>query len=311
MKKLISIIIPAYNEEAVLQELKRRLQLVMDSEKKYNFEVIIVENGSYDSSFRILLNIRKEDPRFKIIQLSRNFGMDNALVSGLKYAKGDAAILMNADLQDPPEMIPHFLRRWEAGYEIIYGVIRKRKGVPLFNKLLQNLFYKVIYRLTNKAVPKNVADFRLIDKKVYHAVNTMEERNKFLRGLVVWTGFRQIGVPFIRPKRHAGRTKFNFIALVKVAMNGIFSFSYFPLTLTLFMGLFVSLASFIMLIAQFINYLIQGRVVPGYFSLILIILFLFGMLFFMLGIIGIYIARIYDEVKKRPNFIIREKIGLD
>ncbi len=311
MKKLISIVIPVYNEEEVLDELKGRLQKITAKIEKYDFEIIVVENGSVDSSYEKLLKFNKEDNRFKILQLSRNFGCDGGISAGLKYAKGDAAIIMNADLQDPPELIPEFIKKWEEGYEVVYGIIQKREGIPYVRRMLSSLFYRVINKLTDKIIPKNASDFRLIDKKVYTIVNKMDERNKFIRGIISWTGFKQIGMPFKRPPRFAGESKAGPFTLMKVATNGIFSFSYFPLRIATILGFIIFIGSFILFFIEIALYLIYGRVVPGFTTLMLVISFLFGMLFFFLGIMGIYIARVYDEVKQRPNFIVKNEIGLE
>ncbi|MHB8163923.1 MAG: glycosyltransferase family 2 protein [Methanoregula sp.] len=309
MKKLISIVIPAYNEEAVVEELKKRLQQVMDQCKTYDFEVIIVENGSADSTFEQLIAIHHEDARFKIVQLSRNFGCDGGITAGLAYAKGDAAVIMNADLQDPPELIPRFIQEWEAGYEIIYGVIQKREGVNVIRRLLSRLAYMIIFRLSNQMIPENASDFRLVDRKVYTIINSLKEKNKFLRGLVVWTGFKQLGIPFERKPRFAGESKADFKTVWNVAINGIFSFSYFPLKIATFMGFLLSTLSFIMALVEIYLYLTFGREVPGFTTLILVTLFCFGMIFLMFGIMGTYIERIYDEVKQRPNYIVNNAIG--
>lgn len=309
MKKLISVVIPAFNEEAVIDELKKRLQNVMDSHPDYDFEVIIVENGSADSTFERLLTVHRKDPRFKIVQLSRNFGCDGGITAGLEYATGDAAVIMNADLQDPPELIVSFLRKWESGYEIVYGVIQKREGVGVIRRLLSRMAYLIISRLSNRMIPENASDFRLIDKKVYTIINTMKEKNKFLRGLVVWTGFRQTGVPFERQPRFAGESKADFRTVWYVAMNGIFSFSYFPLKIATGLGFLLSTISFIGAFVEFLLYLLYGREVPGFTTIILVVLFCFGMVFLIFGILGIYIERIYDEVKQRPNYIVNNEIG--
>lgn len=309
MKKLISIVIPAYNEELVLDELKKRLQQMAEKQANYDFEFIIVENGSWDDSYEKLLKFNKEDKRFKIVQLSRNFMCDGGITAGLKYARGDAAVVMNADLQDPPELIHEFIKKWEKGYEIVYGLIDKRKGVSFMRRMLSSSFYLVINKLTNNMIPRNASDFRLMDRKVYSVVNRMEERNRFLRGVVAWTGFRQIGIPYKRPPRFAGEPKANIFAALGVALNGVFSFSYFPLKLATWLGFLTFFASIIMFFVEVGLYLAFGMRVQGFTTTILIILALFGMLFFILGIMGIYIARIYDEVKQRPNFIVRNEIG--
>jgi polyisoprenyl-phosphate glycosyltransferase len=311
MKKLISVVIPAYNEEEVLEELKNRLKKVMAQNSNYDFEIIIVENGSWDSSYMMLKEINQDDSRFKVVKLSKNFGCDGGIVAGLKYAKGDAAVIMNADLQDPPEMISQFIRKWEDGYEIIYGIIQKREGVSHIRKVLSSLAYVIIYNLTHETIPKNASDFRLIDRKVYETVNRMNEKNKFLRGIIAWTGFKQTGIPYERPARFAGETKAGFFAAFNVAMNGIFSFSYFPLHIATIMGFVVSIATFVLIFIELGLFLVYGQVVPGFTTTIILMLFLFGMLFFLMGIIGIYLGRIYDEVKDRPSFIVAERIGFD
>lgn len=311
MKKLISIVIPAYDESAVLDELKRRLQAMADKMGRYDFEFIIVENGSHDNSFDKLLGFNREDRRFKIVQLSRNFKCDGGITAGLNYASGDAVVIMNADLQDPPEIIPEFIRKWEQGYEIVYGIIKKRRGISSTRRILSSLFYRFINRLTNNAIPKNVSDFRLIDRKVCSTVNSMEERNRFVRGVIAWTGFRHAGIPFNRPKRFAGKSKSNIFAAMGVALNGVFSFSYFPLKIATFLGFMTFILSFTLFFVEIGLYVVYGRKVQGFTTTILVILFLFGMLFFLLGIMGIYIARIYDEVKQRPNFIVRSTVGFE
>jgi dolichol-phosphate mannosyltransferase len=310
MKKLISVAIPAYNEEEVLDELKKRLQNTAQICDQYDFEIIITENGSYDNTLAKLMAIHTEDPRFKIVKLSRNFGCDGGIAAALQYASGDAAVIMNADLQDPPEVIPEFIKKWEQGYEIVYGIIKRREGVSFTKRALSYTFYKVIHRLTNKAIPENVSDFRLIDKKVYSIINQMGERNKFLRGMIAWTGFRQTGVPITRPKRFAGEAKGNkFFPVLNVALNGIFSFSYFPLRLAVVLGFLVSALSFLMGGIELVEYFLHGSPVQGFTTTIVVILFLFGMQFFVIGIIGEYLARVYDEAKARPNFIVDTVIG--
>ncbi len=311
MKKMISIVIPAYNEEEVLDELKKRLQSVMASINNYDFEVIIAENGSHDSSYAKLTEIYNDDPRFKIVRLSRNFGSTGGILAGLSYAKGDAAVVMCADLQDPPEMIVDFVKKWEEGYDVIYAYIMKREGVPLTRRLFSSAFYKIISAMTNKAIPENASEFRLMDRKVYTIINNMHEDNKFIRGLVAWTGFKQIGIPFERPPRFAGESKADFITVVKLALDGIFSFSNFPLQIAMIIGVIISVISFIAILLELALFFIYGREVPGFTTLIIVMLFLFGMLFLILGIIGEYLARIYDEVKHRPSFIVDNTIGLN
>jgi polyisoprenyl-phosphate glycosyltransferase len=310
MKKLVSIVIPAYNEEPVVGELAKRLKGVMAANNDYDFEVIIVENGSVDGTFEKLLAINLEDDRFKVLKLSRNFGCDGGIAAGLSKARGDAAVIMNADLQDPPELITEFIKKWEEGYEIVYGIIERREGMSRTRIFLSSAFYKIIHALTNKVIPENVSDFRLIDKKVYTIVNKMEERNKFLRGIIAWTGFNQTGIPFERPARFAGDSKGALLPTIKVAMNGIFSFSYFPLKIATMLGFIVSIGSFSLLVIELVLWLMYGSTVQGFTTMIVVILFLFGTMFLLIGIMGEYIARIYDEVKGRPNWIIQDEIGI-
>lgn len=311
MKKKVSICVPVFNEEAVLRELISRSQKMMSAESGYDFELIMVENGSRDRSYEILREERGRDSRIKIVRLSRNFGCDGAITAGLKYVSTDATVIMNADLQDPPELIPEFLRRWEAGYSIVYGVIKKRHGEKFLRKALSSLFYVIINALTRGLFPRNASDFRLVDKDVAKTINSMKETNRFMRGMIAWTGYSQIGVEFERPARFAGKSKSGLGAVFKVAMNGIFSFSYFPLRVITVLGIIISTSSFMLMVAFIISFFVLGRIVPGHTSTIVIMLFLFGILFFILGIIGEYLARIYDEVKGRPNFIVIEEIGVD
>src|SRR3989344_2669149 len=204
MKKLISIVIPIYNEEENVEELHKRLSQLFSKEKKYNFEIVAVEHGSTDATFKKLLFLNKKDKRLKILQLSKNFGnADAGIVAGLQFAKGDAAVITMADLQEPPNIISMFFRKWEKGFEIVNGIVKERPGVPPTRRISSDLFYKVLNYLTGNLFPENVSDFRLIDKKVYEIINGMEEKNKFLRGLITWTGFKQTGIPFKRSPRFA------------------------------------------------------------------------------------------------------------
>jgi len=216
---------------------------------------------------------------------------------------------MMADLQDPPELVLRFLEKWEEGYDIIYTVVLKRIGIGLARNFFSIMFYKIFGALTDRAIPENASDFRLIDRRVYETVNRMNERNRMLRGIIAWTGFRQYAIDYERPPRFAGESKADFMHVFKLALDGIFSFSYIPLKLTTYIGFIISVLSFVMIIVELALLVLYGREVPGFTTLIIAILFLFGMLFMILGIIGEYIARIYDEVKQRPNYIVKREIG--
>lgn len=308
--QLISIVIPFYNEEGNIDELYKRLSNLFVKEIKYNFEIIAVEHGSSDSTFKKLLAINKKDKRLKIVELSRNFGSaDPGISAGLNFAKGDALVITMADLQEPISLISKFLRKWEEGFEIVYGIVEKRPDTSFLRRSLSILFYKILNLMTGNIFPENVSDFRLIDKKVYEVVNKMPERNKYLRGVIAWTGFRQVGIPFERTARFSGESKADFATVLGVAANGIFSFSYVPLRMVTFIGFILSLVSFFVIILQISLFVIYGRGAPGISTIVILTSFLFGMLFLILGVIGEYLARIYDEVKGRPSFIVKNLIG--
>jgi len=311
MKKLISVVIPAYNEEAVVDELCKQLKIVFDENREYDFETIMVENGSTDRTFEKLLQIHKEDPRFKILQLSRNFRMDGGMTAGLQYAKGDAAMIMTANLQDPPNMIPQFIKKWEEGYEHVYGVVSKRPGKSWIRRLNSQLFYTIINKLTNNLIPKNASDSRLVERKVYEAINRMDERNRFMRGIFVWVGFKSIGLKFERNKRFAGKSHAHFNGVLQLAIQGIFAFSYVPIRFIAIFGFIISGISLIYLLYIVVKVLTKGVPFPGYGTIVSLILLMFGFLFLILGVLGQYIAQIYEEVKERPNFIVRKEIGFD
>lgn len=309
MRKKVSIVIPVFNEEAVIPELVKRLSRFINQLPQYEFETIFVENGSSDRSYELLAKAALKDKRFKILQLSRNFSCDGGIAAGMQYSRGDACVIMMADLQEPIELIKKFIEKWEEGYEIVYGIVKKRAGGPTRN-FSSILFYKILNIFTKNMFPENASDFRLIDKKIYQTINQMPEQNKYLRGLVMWTGFKHIGIPFNREKRFAGKSKANLGTVLSVALNGLFSFSYLPLRLVSYMGLVLTIVSFILIIFYLALYFIYGRQTPGITTVILLLLFLFGMLFFTLGIISEYIARIYDEAKRRPTFIVKKTINL-
>ena len=308
-KKLISIVIPVYNEELVIPELIKQLKIFANISKDYNFEFITVEHGSHDKSFVMLEKNALKDPRFKVLRLAKNVGCDGGIAAGMAHAKGDACVVLMADLQEPINLISEFIKKWETGYEIVYGQVRRRTASAIRN-FNSRMFYKIMNFLTEGDFPENVSDFRLMDRKVYEAVSAMPEQNKYLRGLIMWTGYSSIGVPFDRVERFAGESKADFRTVLKVATNGIFSFSYFPLHAVTFIGLFMTAISFLMIMAYLYLYLIHGQVTPGVNTIIILMLFLFGVLFFILGIISEYLARIYEEAKHRPQYLVKTKVNL-
>lgn len=311
MKKTISIVVPAYNEEASVDELARRLTLTFDANPAYEFEAIIVENGSLDRTMERLLDIHNRDPRFKIVQLARNFRMDGGITAGLHYASGDAAVIMTADLQDPPELISQFIRKWEEGYENVFGIVKKRQGTPLLRRINSYLFYFIADRLTGGRIPRNASDFRLVDRKVYNTINTIHERNRFVRGLFAWVGYKSIGIEFERPPRFAGESNAHTLKVLELALKGIFAHSYVPLRLILVTGLLISMGAFVFLVYIVGRALLFGVPFPGFGTIMSVMLLMFGMLFTMLGIMSEYIGLIYEEVKARPNFITRRAVGFD
>ncbi len=306
-KKLISIIIPAYNEEECVDELARRLQKVCELENAYDFEIVIIENGSVDSTWNKLEKIADTDARFTIIQLSRNFRMDGGLTAGLENVSGDACVLMTADLQDPPEMIHQFLRLWEEGWENIYGVLTKREGTGPIRTMNSKLFYWLAGKLTDGRIPKNASDFRLVDKKVYETVKKMAERNRFVRGLFAWVGFKSIGIPMERPPRFGGKSNANTFGVVDLAFKGIFANSYKPLKLISISGIILSVVSFLTLIPLIFLWIFKGVPFAGFGTIVSFSLLVLGFLSMMLGILSEYVGLIYEEVKQRPNYVISNR----
>lgn len=309
--KLISVVIPAYNEEACVDELASRLERVFEALPNYDFEVIVVENGSWDRTYELLLDIRRRDPRFKIVQLARNFGADGGFTAGLMHARGEAAVIMSADLQDPPEMIEQLVAKWEEGYENVYGIVTARRGTGLVRRINSRAFYWVIGKLTDNLVPPNASDFRLVDRRVYETVNTMNEQNRFLRGLFAWVGYRSVGIEYERPPRHGGSSKANTMHVLDLATRGILAHSNVPLKVIPLVGGAISLFSFVGLLYVGVTYFFFGLPFQGFGTIVGLSLLLFGFLFSILGIIGQYIGLIYEEVKRRPNFVVRETVGLD
>ncbi len=310
-RKLISVVIPAYNEEANIDELSLRLAAVFDAEPTYDFEAIIVENGSLDQTFERSLAARERDPRFKVLQLSRNFRMDGGLTAGLASASGDAAVLMAADLQDPPELIHQFLRKWEEGYEVVYQIVTDRQGTGPIRRMNSQLFYWLAGRMTDGRIPRNVSDFRLVDRRVYEAVNVMEERNRFVRGLFAWVGFSSVGIEHARAPRTGGVSSAHTLGVIDLAFKGIFAHSYKPLRLISLFGLLLSGLSFLAIIVFAIRFLVDGVPFAGFGTIVCLFLLMFGFLFTMLGIVSEYVGLIYEEVKQRPNFVVRRRVGLE
>ena len=309
-KKLISLIIPAYNEEDCVDELAKRLSQVFDAETHYDFEVIIIENGSIDSTWEKLQVISKADNRFKVLKLSRNFRMDGGLTAGLDYVNGDACVLMTADLQDPPELIPTFLRKWEEGFENVYGIVTKREGTGPIRTMNSRLFYWLAGKLTDGRIPRNASDFRLVDRKVYVAVRGMTERNRFVRGLFAWAGFNSIGVPMERPPRFGGVSNAHTFKVLDLAFKGIFAHSYKPLRLITVFGFVLCITAFLSIFPLLFIWVVYGVPFAGFGSLVALFLLILGTVSLMLGILSEYVGLIYEEVKGRPNYLVSETLGI-
>lgn len=309
-RRRIDVIIPAYNESDCVDELARRLADVFDAESAYDWRCLIVENGSVDDTWDKLRAIFERDPRFCVIRLARNFRMDGGLTAGLAYATGDACVLMTADLQDPPELIPTFLRKWEEGFGNVYGVVTKREGTGPLRTFNSKAFYWLAGKMTDGRIPRNASDFRLLDRKVYEAVRSMDERNRFVRGLVAWVGFPSIGIPMERPPRYGGVSNAHSFKVIELAFKGIFAHSYLPLRLITVVGVAASVLSIVGLVVAAVLWVVRGVPFGGFGTLVALVVLAFGLLAFMLGIVSEYVGLIYEEVKQRPNYIVAQTLGI-
>jgi glycosyltransferase involved in cell wall biosynthesis len=305
MKPMFSIVAPVYNEIGNLDELYRRIKEVMDRTGE-DWELVLVDDGSSDGSTEKIRELGRLDSRVRPVIFARNFGHQIAVTAGLDYSRGDAVVIIDADLQDPPEVILDMIEKWRQGYQVVYAVRTEREGESWFKKFTAALFYRIIYRITDVKIPLDTGDFRLLDRKVVDVMKGMRERYRFLRGMSVWVGFRQTGVEYKRAARFAGETKYPFRKMLKFALNAITSFSYFPLQLATYMG-FVSAGVAIVIIPIVIILRVTGlRGFYGQASTLIAVLFLGGVQLISLGILGEYIGRIYDEVKGRPLYIVSE-----
>lgn len=312
---MISIVVPCYNEKEVLDELYQRLSAAAESWGE-PFEVIVVDDGSEEDTWQRIEAIHQRDPRWKAVRFSRNFGHQTAVSAGIARAAGQAVIVMDADLQDPPEELHRFLAGWREGYDVVYGLRRNRKEGPL-KRLCYHLFYRILAGSASQPIPTDSGDFCLMDRKVVDLLNAMPERNRFVRGLRAWVGFRQMGVEYARDARRGGEPKYTLAKLVRLAIDGLFSFSTVPLRLATYLGLAVSTIAFLGAVFTLVQRLFHdwfARIglepVPGFATIVIAILFLGGVQLICLGIMGEYIGRIYDEVKGRPSWIVRQTLGL-
>ena len=310
MKK-ISLVIPMYFEEQVVEECYNRVTKILKTLKNYEYEVIFINDGSKDKTLEILEEIANNDKNIKVISFSRNFGHQAAVTAGLKYATGDAIVIMDADLQDPPELMPEMLKKWEEGYDVIYGKRKARKGESAFKLLTAKAFYSTLNKLSDVEIPKDTGDFRLVDRKVVDVINSLPEHNKFLRGLFSWVGFKQYAYEYERKERFAGKTKYPLKKMLKLAQDGILSFSTKPLKLVGALGLLSVIISVSILIYSLLSFAFNwNSLTAGWTSIMCTITFLGGVILISLWMIGEYIARIYDETKQRPQYIVDKTLNI-
>lgn len=305
MKK-ISILIPAYNEQSTIKHLYERLSKLADNNKIYNFEFLFVNDGSKDKTLDIIKEYSLNDPRIAYINLSRNFGKEIAMAAGIDHVTGDAMVIIDADLQDPPELIPKMIKYWEKGYDDVYAKRNSREGETWFKKFSSKLFYRVLQKSTNIPIQIDTGDFRLLDKRCIESLRLIRESQRYTKGMFSWIGYKKKEITYDRDPRIAGDTKWNYRKLINFAIDGITSFTTAPLRISSFFGFIISFIAFFFILIIIIKTIIFGDPVAGYPSLMAVILFLGGLQLLSLGIIGEYIGRIYNETKKRPLYLIEE-----
>lgn len=303
----LSVVIPVYNEEENVGPLLERLTAVLD-DLTDRWEVLFVDDGSRDRSVALIRAARDDEPRVKLIRLSRNFGHQAALNAGIDHATGEAVILMDADLQDPPEVLPDLVQAWRDGAEVAYGIRRRREG-NVVKRAGYRVFYRLYRRLADIDVPLDSGDFCLMDRVVVDALVALPESQRFLRGLRSWVGFEQVGVPYDRPERHAGEPKYSFTGLIKLAVDGLLSFSAIPLRMASLLGLVTAFAGVVYIMFALAARLRTGDIPEGWTSTIAIVLVLGGVQLLMIGVLGEYLARVYAETKGRPSYIVRERLS--
>ncbi len=311
MKK-ISVIVPMYFEEAVVSECYKRLKEVLTNLDNYEYEIIFIDDGSRDQTLSILEKIAMVDKNVKIISFSRNFGHQAAVQAGLKLSAGDAVVIIDADLQDPPELIPQMISLWENGNDVIYAKRKSREGETKFKLFSAKMFYNILNDLSDVSIPKDTGDFRLADRKVVDVINSLPEHNKFFRGLFSWVGFKQAPIEYERKERFAGETKYPLNKMIKLAKDGIFSFSTKPLKFVTRLGIVSIIISILILIYSLLSFIFDwNNLTPGWTSIMVTITFFAGIQLVSLGMISEYIGRIYDESKNRPSYIINKTINFE
>ncbi|HEV2061220.1 MAG TPA: glycosyltransferase family 2 protein [Solirubrobacteraceae bacterium] len=307
MGELVSVVVPMFNEESTTRELYRRVSAALAGEA---FELVAVDDGSTDATPAVLAELADADPRVKVVALSRNFGHQTALSAGLDHAAGAAVVMMDADLQDPPELIPAMLARWRDGSDVVYAVRTSREGETRFKRATARLFYRVLAKLSDVRLPPDAGDFRLLDRRAVDALLAMPERNRYLRGMTVWVGFTQTAIPYARAPRHAGTSRYPLRRMLRLSLDAISSFSHAPLQVATIMGFLCAALAFLA-IPVAVGFRIAGEFVPGITTTVIAVLLLGGIQLIALGVIGEYVGRIYDEVKRRPLYFVRERRNLD
>jgi polyisoprenyl-phosphate glycosyltransferase len=305
----LSIVVPCYNESEVLPSFYERTKIVLES-CNIDYEIIFINDGSDDQTLKIISTLRQSNQRVKIIDLSRNFGKEIAITAGIDFACGEAVIVIDADLQDPPELIPEMFRFWREGYDVVYATRIKRDGETYLKKISAQAFYWLIARLSNVRIPENTGDYRLMSRIAIEAVKQFQEQHRFMKGLFSWIGYRQVSIPYHRAPRHAGSTKWNYWKLWNFAIEGITSFSYGPLRVASYLGIVTAFFAIIYASIVIIKVYVRGRDVPGYASIMVTMLFLGAVQLITLGIIGEYLGRIFNEVKRRPLYLVQQLSGI-
>jgi len=310
-KRLLSVVVPCANEEEILPRTNAKLTAVLEGLPDLNFEIVYVDDGSTDTTPLVLHQLQSTDGRVRVVRLSRNFGHQVAITAGMEHAAGDAVVVIDADLQDPPEVIAEFVKAWKQGHDVAYGVRVEREGETHFKLWTAKLFYRLMGRLSDTQIPLDSGDFRLIDRKVLDALVAMPERDRYIRGMVSWVGFSQAPVPYHRAAREAGRTKFSLFRMLRFGADGIVSFSTLPLKLASWLGFVVSGIAMAGVVWALCARLFGKNWVQGWASLTIAILFLGGVQLICLGIIGEYLGRTYGESKRRPLYVVRERLGFE
>jgi len=306
-----SIVAPIYNEEGNIQKLYDRITKVMDATGE-DWELVTVNDGSRDRSFELLSELSAKDSRIKVVNFARNFGHQLAVTAGLHHTSGDAVVVIDADLQDPPELILEMIERWKAGYHVVYAVRQERKGESWFKLFTAKLFYRIIYRITDVDIPLDTGDFRLMDRKVVDALNSMPEHNRFIRGLTSWIGFKQTGVTYVREAREWGETKYPLKKMVRFAMDAVTGFSYFPLQIMVYFAFILGVIAVLAIpVIAFLRVVLGVEFLGGQATTVILLLLLSSFQLFFLFVMGQYVARIYDEARRRPLYIVADKVGFE